>query len=340
MYRAALWVALIVTSLTASADYRSTFLVGGPEGFFSSSLSYLSPELDDTKRGAIRSQLRGLGDTHIDLMAWSTADDFARVDNVGSNWSNQLNTLNQSGLKPIIWMRSDDSPEIDRLPMSEQLAYMGRIVATVDDKATAYVACLECDEYYSAAQVQKIVDYLRTKTDKPIGVHLSPGMRGKEAYVANADLVYLQVGFNKTEEQFRAAIEYAVTLGKPVVVSEYSLYGESSAARRYGDIACSYAGVVGTGNGRASAVCESYKTKVEDEEWYEEYEKEIYAGLAVALVAASAYYFVDWPFKASFNYANDSGYEVMFAGPVNERLNVGATVDDQGRAMIFGRLTF
>ena len=317
------------------ADFKSTFLVDGKDN---SSLGYLSDEWDAARRGEIRDRLKGLGDTHIDIYTWSTAKDFPVVNGVGSNWSNELEKLNSEGLAPVIWLRSDDSPEIDALPISEQINYNRNVIRTVDAQASHYVLALEADEYYSVPEVRVLLQDARKRTDKPIAIHLTPGTRGKEAYLEGFDVYYLQTGFGLSEAEFRAEIEYALTLGLPVVVSEYNLNGQSAEARRFGDIACSYPGVVGTGNGRGNAICGSLKeeTKVK---FVDRYDDEL-AVFMLALVWLSATYAINMPFKAQFNYIQDDKYEVMFAAPVTETLTAGATVRDDGKFMLFGRWEF
>ena len=333
---AAIAVALgVLLAAALKADFKSTFLVDGKQ---SSSLGYLSPELDDNERERLRGIYKGLGDTHIDLMAWSTARDFPVVDAVGSDWSNQLDTLNSAGLTPVIWLRSDDSPEIDSLPISEQIAHQSRIIKAVDDRSSHYVIALEADEYLSVPEVRVLLQAARKETDKPIAIHLTPGTKGKEEYLKGFDIYYLQTGFNLTEEQFRKEIEYALTLGLPVVVSEYSLNGESAEARRLGDIACSYQGVVGTGNGRGDAVCESLHEEVKIK-FVDQYDDEL-AVFMMALVFMSATYGLkmNLPFKAQFNYIENTSYEVMMAAPVTENVDVGMTMNDRGRVMGFFNL--
>ena len=182
--------------------------------------------------------------------------------------------------------------------------------------------------------------------NKPIGVHLSPGV--KPEYYAEADVIYLQTGFDLTEQQFRAKIEEALRIGKPVVVSEYHMDGTTARARAFGDIACSYAGVVGTGNGRGNTVCGSL---VEDskkkDEWdrIQEFAKKNEVELmmfAVLLVAAYDKFGFDepLPFMVQFNYATDNGYEVMLLAPVADDLDAGVTYDNNGRVMLFGNKRF
>ena len=336
-------IALLVIGATATtdlvADFQSSFLVDGRKY---STLSYLSDDRNDEWRSKVRTLVLANGDTHVDIFARNTDEPWGMVTDVGSNWNERLAGLRNSGLQPIIWLRSDDSPEIDSLPISDQLDYNDRVVKSVDSQVSHYVACLECDEYYSVPELNVVIQRLRKATDKPIGVHLTPGMRGKEAYIKNADVIYLQTGFELSEAEFRAEVEYALTLGKPVVVSEYHKDSDSAEARRLGDIACGYDGVVGTGNGRGNTVCGNLLVSLEQEpkvEWHEEYDDEL-AVFMLALVFLSATYAIKMPFTASFNYVVDDKYEVMFAAPVTESTTVGATVRDDGKFMMFINKTF
>jgi len=329
---------LVVTTLGSGileADFKSSFLV---DGRALSSLSYLSDDRDDEWRKEVRSIVLANGDTHVDIFARNTDKDWGTVDGVNSHWSGRLDTLNVSGLAPVIWLRSDDSPDITALGLGNQLDYNDTVVASVDDQVSHYVACLECDEYYSAPEVNVIIQRLRLKTDRPIGVHLTPGLRGKEAYVQNADIIYLQTGFNISEAEFREQIAYAISLGKPVVVSEYHKDSTSAEARRLGDIACEFDGVVGTGNGRGSAICGDLV-----EETKEKFQNKFHDELAVAmlaLVTLSAVQMLDLPFVAHYNFVQDGNYEVVLAAPITEDLDVGMTYRDDGKVMGFIRGTF
>ena len=84
------------------------------------------------------------------------------------------------------------------------------------------------------------------------------------------------------------------------------LNGTSPEAKRLGDIACSYAGVVGTGNGRGSSSCQTLEWGKKKKEWYQEYEKElIVTGIGVATL------FAVLNRKPIFQiHANDNGYEL------------------------------
>ena len=290
----------------SNADYRSTFLIGEPEGRFISpysTLSWLSNDLDDNWRDRVISRIQG--DTYADIMARSTARDFGVVNGVDRNvWRSRINRLRNSGIQAVVWMISDDSNDVYSKGLKNQIDYQSKVVSEVDDIVSHYVVCLECDEYYTPSDVSTLIAELKKKTSKPIGVHLTPGV--KPEYIKDADIIYLQTGFSISEQQFRRQIENALSFGKPIVVSEYHLNGTSPEAKRLGDIACSYEGVVGTGNGRGSSSCQTLEWGKKKKEWYQEYEKElIVTGIGVATL------FAVLNRKPIFQlHVNDNGYEL------------------------------
>jgi hypothetical protein len=298
----------------------------------------MSDDRDDEWRKEVRSIVLSNGDTHIDMFARNTDEPWGMVDGINSSWTSRLDDLNVSGLAPVIWLRSDDSPEIDALGLGNQLDYNDTVVNAVDSKVSHYVIALEADEYYTVPEVRVLLQRMRQKTDKPIGIHLTPGTRGKEGYLEGFDMYYLQTGFDITEAEFRAEIEYALTLGIPVVVSEYHMDNMSAEAKRLGDIACGYSGVVGTGNGRGSAICSDLVTEVE-EKFHSEYRDELSVAM-LALVTLSATQLLDLPFVAQYNFVDNTNYEVMLVAPVTENLDIGMTYRDDGKTMTFLRGTF
>lgn len=300
---------LILAALgqNSSADFKSTFLIGEPQGRFISpysTLSWLSNDLDDNWRNRVIGMIGG--DTHADIMARSTANDFGRVDGVDrDSWRNRISILRSNGVVPVVWLISDDSSDVYRKGLNNQIDYQNQVVSAVDDIVSHYVVCLECDEYYSPSDVSTLIGELRKKTDRPIGVHLTPGVKAE--YIKDADIIYLQTGFDLNEKQFRQQIENALRFGKPVVVSEYDLQGTSGRAKAFGDIACSYPGVVGTGNGRGTTSCQTLEWgQTRKQKWYQRHEKEIVvSGIAVATLFAML---KDKP-KLKLQ-ANDNGYEL------------------------------
>jgi hypothetical protein len=170
-------------------------------------------------------------------------------------------------------------------------------------------------------------------------------MSGKEAYIKDADIIYLQTGFDKTDDQIRESVRYAVSLGKPVVVSEYHKEGTSEEARRIGDLICTeFPTVVGTGNGRGSTTCASYAMPEEEESKWEKFHGKYDDELAVimlAMITFSASTLITLPFQMQYNYANEDGaYEVLFAAPITETTDGGFTINESGRVMGFISGTF
>ena len=301
-----IWLLLLLAG-TAFADFKSTFLIGEPEGRFISpysTLSWLSNDLDDNWRNSVIGMIGG--DTHADIMARSTANDFGRVDGVHrDSWRNRISILRSNGVVPVVWLISDDSSDVYARGLNNQIDYQNQVVSAVDDIVSHYVVCLECDEYYSPSDVSTLIGELRKKTNRPIGVHLTPGVKAE--YIKDADIIYLQTGFDLNEKQFRQQIENALRFGKPVVVSEYDLQGTSGRAKAFGDIACSYPGVVGTGNGRGTTSCQTLEWgQTRKQKWYQRHEKElVVSGIAVATLFAMLKHTPKLKLQA-----NDNGYEL------------------------------
>ena len=239
------------------------------------------------------------GDTHIYLYTRNGGDNGGGYNlsaiSPQPDWEARLDELNNMGLKPVLWLTPDDSPSIVYQSMDAQKAHFTNMVARFDSKVTGYVTCLECDEYWSAAQVQTLVAHLKSKTNKPIGVHLTPGMQPE--YFANADYIFLQTGFNKTPEQVKAIVAHAIAVtGKPVVASEYHLESRSATARALGDAACA-AGAIGTGNGRTIQFC-----GYEEVSKKKDYNTEAGAVLGIAVLAVGAYYLhTNYDFELKFD---------------------------------------
>jgi len=247
-------------------------------------LNYLHP---NANKAGMRNAAKANGDTHIYLYTRNGGDNGGGYNlsaiSPQPDWEARLDELNNMGLKPVLWLTPDDSPSIVNQSMDAQKAHFTNMVNRFDSKVTGYVTCLECDEYWSAAQVQALVAHLKSKTNKPVGVHLTPSF--KPEYFANADYVFLQTGFGKTAEQVKALVAHAIAVtGKPVVASEYHLESRSATARTLGDAACA-AGAIGTGNGRSITFCgEEKMAKKKD------HTGEVVAVLGIAALAVGAYY--------------------------------------------------
>ena len=274
----------VMYSLIAQSDIygsRASFLLHNDLRNWMS-LSYLSTNVDDAWRRRVENALINQGDTHIYIYSQNGDDGIGNV-SPQSDWELRLDHLNSRGLRPVMWLMADDSPNLASKPLSYHKSHNSEMVSRFDNKVDGYVIGLEVDEYWSAAQVREMVADLKTKTNKPVGVHLSPGI--KLSYLENADIIYLQTGFNLNESQFRAKVTEALSIGKPVIVSEYHMDSSSTVAKRYGDIACQM-GAVGTGNGRNVIFCGQQETQTK-KKWYKKYEQEmVVAGVAMVTLYA------------------------------------------------------
>jgi len=325
------------------ADYKSTFLINRS---LYSTLSYMSDDRSDDWRSKVEDKIIANGDTHVDMLFRNTDKKWGTINAIDTvDWNRRLDRLRDKKLAPVVWFRGDDSPEVDGQTFSSQLDYNDGIINATDEKASHYVLGIESDEYYSPHQVDVIIQRARLKTNKPIGVHLSPTSKLSDdqvrGYIKNADIWYVQTGFDLSEQEFRAEIERAIRLadGKPIVISEYNVEGTSAEARRFGSIACEYAAkgnIVGTGNGRGAGTCKNLEWALaggkQKEEWYEKYDDELQV-MALILVTLSSVQLLDLPFTFKYNYLNESGYEVMMMAPVTEDLDAGLSFANSGKTM-------
>ena len=334
---------------------RSSFLLGKIGPFtndqskkFNTTLMYLSNTWTDAERANFRQRLTNTGDTHIDMYVRATRGHLpGGIVNPNDDFRQRLIELNQSGLKPVLWMTPESAHRDWKGDVAQHKAFMEKIVRLYDDQTSAYVACLECDEYWSPEQVNDYVAFIKSKTNKPVAVHLSDGVGGYKKdtrYYTNADYIYLQIGGHTTgdyisdTETAKRMLTEALTLGKPVVVSEYSLFSESAQAKALGDLMCSM-GAVGTGNGRSITYCgsETIPKKKSD-----------YAGavIGLAVVGVVAYYLQsNYDFNLTFDATEDwQSYGMDRSFTLTERLNFNTnlshfTSDDVVNNRIFFSLS-
>ena len=265
---------MALTGISYSSDIhgvRSSFLLGDIwKDKTSTSLLYLSDSWSVEERKHHRDRLLNNGDTHIDLYAKATRGHLAGgTVNPNSDFLFRLRELRAEGLQPVLWLIPESKNGDHKASMAEHFAFIDKTVSSYDKEASAYVVCLECDEMFSPAEVNQMVRHIKSKTDRPIAVHLAPGVggfKGDTAYYAEADYIYLQFGdhlsgdYVADTEMAVAMLKEALKLGKPVVANEYSLYSESAQAKALGDRLCAE-GAVGTGNGRNIQACGQREAK-------------------------------------------------------------------------------
>jgi hypothetical protein len=277
---------------------------------------YLSETWSNAERSMQIDRQLNNGDTHIDLYVRATSGNLpGGYVNGSADFLPRLRELNSRGLKPVLWMTPESKHGDAYVSVAEHKQFMEKIIALYDDQAAAYVVCLECDEYWSAAQVNEYVRLIKSKTDKPVAVHLAPGVGGYKKdinYYAEADYIYLQIGDHLTGdytadvELAKRMLNEALQLGKPVVANEYSLYSESPQARALGDLMCQM-GAIGTGNGRSITFCgeENYT----ETNFLKKHETELFgiAGVSVAIAAVYFYQkqFKEMPFNFTLNGTED-----------------------------------
>ena len=255
---------------------------------------YLSNTWDNNERLSFIRRIKNNGDTHIDVYARASNGNLPGgfVD-PNENLRAKLIQLNNNGIKPVLWM-TPESKHKDRLrSQAEHEAFMNKTIIQNDDQVAAYVVCLECDEYWSAATVNHYVAYIKARTNKPVAVHLAPGVGGYKKdinYYKGADYIFFQIGDHLTGdyvadvELAKRMLNEALQLGIPVVANEYALRSETAQAKALGDLMCQM-GAVGTGNGRTIQFCGAEEVSKK-----KDYTNEAVAVLGIAALAVGAYY--------------------------------------------------
>ena len=333
---------------TAAADLfgvRSSFLTGQPgdpsswTGRFGMSLMYLSDDYTAPERLHFQNILLGNGDTHIDLYARAKTGGYHGTPINGyADQRTRLKELNDSGLKPVVWLTGEGRQGDSQEPLNSTLSFIDHYVKTNDDLVSGYVVCLECDEQYSAAEVNAMVARVKANTDKHVAVHLTPGVGGHSGntnYYKGADFIYLQLGDHLTgdltadTEMAVAMLKEALKLGIPVVANEYSLISTSEQARALGDRLCAE-GAVGTGNGRSVNICGQ---KPQKSKWYDRPEIAV-AGVALATLYAVSRF--DLPLQLQ---ATEDSYQIGIRKNMKNS-TVGIAYRDDGAVMANYRFSF
>ncbi len=284
---------------------------------YGTSLMYLSPSYSAEEKTHFRSILKNNGDTHIDLYAQARNGHLPAGELNLYDYTHEFNVLNNDGLKPVLWLIPESKHGEHKQSMDAHLAFQNQMVQRHDSQVAGYVVCLECDEMFSAEQVNALVANLKSKTGKPVAVHLAPGVGGFKRdtrYYKGADFIYLQIGDHLSGDYVADSnmavtmLKDAMKLGIPVVANEYSLLSTSEQARALGDLLCQN-GAVGTGNGRNVTLCGQRETK-KKKEWYQEYEKEL---VVTGIAAATLYAILRLNEEPKLNFQiNDNRYELEF----------------------------
>ena len=301
---------------------------------------YLSNTWSDSERLSFIERVKRNGDTHMDVYARASGGHLpGGVVDPNENLRAKLIQLNQNGVKPVLWM-TPESKHKDRLKsQAEHEAFMNKTVIQNDDQVAAYVVCLECDEYWSAATVNHYVNFIKQRTDKPVAVHLAPGVGGFKKdvnYYKGADYIFLQIGDHLTgdyvadTELAKNMLAEAMKLGIPVVANEYALKSESAQAKALGDLMCQM-GAVGTGNGRTIQFCGAEEVPKK-----KDYTSEAVAVLGIAVLAVGAYYlYTNYDFALKFDatdnwqsYGTGKSFALLDDNKLNFNTELTHTVTD------------
>ncbi len=339
--KAIVFAATFILTSTTQADLhgaRSSFLTGGPEGNWTGrygmSLVYLSDNYTAPERAHFKNILLNNGDTHVDLYARAKTGGYHGTPINGyADHKGRLQDLNDSGLKPVIWLTGEGRQGDTDEPLSATLNFIDHYVRTNDNLISGYVTCLECDENYSPAEVNAMVAKIKSVTNKPVGVHLTPGVGGHSRntnYYKDADYIYLQFGDHLTGDYTAdtdmavAMLREALTLGIPVIANEYSIQSTSAQAKALGDRLCAE-GAVGTGNGRSVEYCGQREEKKKS--WVKKNETTLIGVTAAAI----GIYMVSRMQLPIYLQASDNGYLIGIDQPISENASISFDIDNTDR---------
>jgi len=339
--KAIVFAATFILTSTTQADLhgaRSSFLTGGPEGNWTGrygmSLVYLSDNYTAPERAHFKNILLNNGDTHIDLYARAKTGGYHGTPINGyADHKGRLQDLNDSGLKPVIWLTGEGRQGDTDEPLSTTLNFIDHYVRTNDNLISGYVTCLECDENYSPAEVNAMVAKIKSVTNKPVGIHLTPGVGGHSRntnYYKDADYIYLQFGDHLTGDYTAdtdmavAMLREALTLGIPVIANEYSIQSTSAQAKALGDRLCAE-GAVGTGNGRSVEYCGQREEKKKS--WIKKNETTLIGVTAAAI----GIYMVSRMQLPIYLQASDNGYLIGIDQPISENASISFDIDNTDR---------
>jgi hypothetical protein len=175
---------------------RDRLYSGGSPYFFTShflwdiagqltTLNYFADATSTAERQKIFTQITGNGWNSIDILLLNDGDaNFPRVSpytgsSIGgtfdttklADWRAQLEMMVDQRVRPILWLRSDDSPLIDGMSVSAFKAFIDRMVQEFDDIPVMWVLALEADEYWTLAEANDYGNHLAAAANNPVGIH-------------------------------------------------------------------------------------------------------------------------------------------------------------------------
>jgi hypothetical protein len=153
--------------------------------------------------------------------------DAARVD----AWRDALESLiDDYQLKPFLWLAADDSSAIAGASLATWRTYVDHMVAAFDSLPIVWVLGLEVDEYWSPSQVAERRSYLQSRTDHPVGVHLttSESRNTSSAYTSGFDFVMVQFASPQSNAAYVSDANRYIRTDRPYIASEFNVSGRGS----------------------------------------------------------------------------------------------------------------
>lgn len=131
----------------------------------------------------------------------------------------RIDKARAQGFAVVLWLFADDSASYNRAEARDFGAHVRKVKdAGLLADATAVVAGLELDEYFSASQVAALVAAIRAEFPWPVGTHETSG---RHAFAGVADFVCYQVDPGKSADWIEAAARRVrKAVGKPLVFFE------------------------------------------------------------------------------------------------------------------------
>jgi hypothetical protein len=148
----------------------------------------------------------------------------ARID----AWRAEIHSLiHDHHLKPFIWLRADDSSDINSASLTKWNTYVDHMVAAFEEYPIMWVLGLEVDEYWSTTQVSDRRAYLQSQTQRPVGVHLTINetRNVNSGYKTGFDFIMVQFDSPQNDSQYINDTNQYVLLDRPYIAAEFNVSG-------------------------------------------------------------------------------------------------------------------
>lgn len=196
--------------------------------------------IDANKMEMIKNRLQYCRDQGLCVVAWLFPDDSSSITR-SFNVDGQ-DVQGHSSLNPP----STNSYAVTRASFDKQFKYIDDIVANLNDLICEYCMGIELNEYFNDSQVSQLVNSLKSKSGKRVGVHWTPGRTS----ICGADALYYQYGFGLNASQIKSTTKSkkaSLPSGIRFIAAEYAKSSDKE-GRALGQAALQ-GGADGVGNG-------------------------------------------------------------------------------------------